>query len=376
MSRVEWIEVVKGMHLLDLAQRRGMHTQRPAGSSPGAILGCSSCGSTTRHTETKDRRGAIGLTANGKGWRCHQCQAGGDGIDLIAYELCGARYRDLGDDQRADVRGACVDMAGGARVSAPGRPRSPRHSTPSIGPSIVSGDQSTANYLDDVSIRTFEANLREVVDAPSTAAYLASRHINAAAVAFIGLAHALPTGGPGSASMPQWAHFGRSSWRKHGYHLILPLKDAAGLTRSFIARNVLGDKRGRIGGAHIPKSVPPRGHARAGLVLACPLATRILETGCKPAWWPDATPLRVVVTEGEMDFLAWATASDGAAAVLGIVSGSWSAEVAARIPDGVTLVIATDSDDEGEVYCSKILKSMEGRSLSIERWEAGEAWAS
>ena len=82
----------------------------------------------------------------------------------------------------------------------------------------------------------------------------------------------------------------------------------------------------------------------------------------------------VVVVEGLPAFLAWcADASDAdedAPAVLGILSGSWTAEHAARIPDGARIVIDTDHGDkngDGDRYAARIASTFEGRPVDLLR---------
>ena len=48
----------------------------------------------------------------------------------------------------------------------------------------------------------------------------------------------------------------------------------------------------------------------AGLVMACPVARNLLQTGQSPS----GGPFDVVITEGEPDFLTHATRSEGSAA--------------------------------------------------------------
>jgi hypothetical protein len=50
-----------------------------------ALAPCPACGAGRRHPKRHDRRGAIGLTGNDQGWRCHECGAGGDALDLAAW---------------------------------------------------------------------------------------------------------------------------------------------------------------------------------------------------------------------------------------------------------------------------------------------------
>ena len=95
--------------------------------------------------------------------------------------------------------------------------------------------------------------------------------------------------------------------------------------------------------------------------MADPLARLLLASGA-PAWW---RPVRIVVCEGVPDWLTWASRySDAdllAPAVLGIISGSWSQELAARVPDGAGVVVRQHPDDAGHGYAARIVATLRGR---------------
>jgi len=171
--------------------------------------------------------------------------------------------------------------------------------------------------------------------------------------------------------LPRWArkrvedNGPRIPWTVSGHRLIVPLFDERGLMRSVLAR--------AVGPAEI-KSYAPAGFTRAQLVMACPFARWLLATGERPQWWPLEHEMRVVVTEGEADYLGWATrwsdAAEFAPATLGIVSGSWSASIAARLADRSVVVVSTDNDLQGDLYAQTIMDTFAGREVSLERFEA------
>jgi hypothetical protein len=75
---------------------------------------------------------------------------------------------------------------------------------------------------------------------------------------------------------------------------------------------------------------------------------------------------RVVFTEGGKDFLTWATregrVSCGRAyAVFGVWQGAWTAELAARIPDGERVIIRTDQNEAGDRYAAAIADTLGAR---------------
>ena len=126
---------------------------------------------------------------------------------------------------------------------------------------------------------------------------------------------------------PAWAGFARSgrAWTKVGHRLLVPLYDAEGRMRSVIARRVTA------GGKRAPKGVSPSGHARGALVMACALGLAMLESGEVPSTLGPAP--RLVLAEGEMDFLAWGTAPERArVATWGLVSGSFTDAVRRACP--------------------------------------------
>ncbi len=193
--------------------------------------------------------------------------------------------------------------------------------------------------------------------------FLRSRGIDPRVVEERGLALALPE----DAHVPPWARFGARGpkWVTAGYRLLLPLYDHHGEIRSARARYL---------GKRHPKSLAPDGHECTGLVMADALGLYLLKHGSRPEWWtPDAPPLRVVIAEGETDFLTFACeasdADEHAPAVLGVVNGSWTAELAARLPDGAHVIIATDNDDAGEKYAARIASTLAGRA-DLFRWRA------
>ncbi len=191
----------------------------------------------------------------------------------------------------------------------------------------------------------------------SAADYLRSRGANPVAAAELDLARVLPADADMSSVFgPLWTP---------AHCLIVPLFDARGVMRSLLARSI--DPTAN------PKSLAPSGYQRGGLLMVDPLALHLLRTGARPEWWPDTEELRIVIAEGEIDWLICATQwSDGAAcapATFGIVSGSWTPEIAARIPDGSTVVIATDHDPAGEKYAAQIVATLAERNVSVERWQ-------
>ena len=120
---------------------------------------------------------------------------------------------------------------------------------------------------------------------------------------------------------------------------MLPLYDASGVLPSVHARNVQGVE---------PKGALPAGCCARGLVLADDAGRELLRG--------SANVTSVWVAEGVPDFLscasAWGDAAEDCPAVLGIMAGSWTAAVAASVPDGARVTIATHHDDAGSKYAA------------------------
>ncbi len=85
--------------------------------------------------------------------------------------------------------------------------------------------------------------------------------------------------------------------------------------------------------------------------MANDIARGLLEHGA----WPDYIPEPehyIIIAEGGPDYLTWCCnfGDTGFVAVFGIVGGSWSPEIAARIPPGSNVAIRTHDDPTGEAF--------------------------
>jgi hypothetical protein len=137
--------------------------------------------------------------------------------------------------------------------------------------------------------------------------------------------------------------------------VILPVYDAGGVIRSVRARAITQMA------PTDPKALPPSGHASRGLVLADALAAQMLAYGA----WPERAEKRVVIAEGEPDFLTWGMRAT--VAVLGIAgNGQWTESIAQRIPPGTTVIVRTDQDDAGDLYAEVITRTLWGRCTILE----------
>lgn len=350
-ANAEWVERMRSASVLGVAKVLGLEVQPPRGSSGGSFP-CPACNAPRRHTKTRDKRGAAGVRPDGHGWRCFQCDASGDAIDLVAFALRGAGLADLNEAGKADVRAWCMRELG-----LNGSPAT--SSRPAPRPRPAPEPPRPPRYPPVDEVRALWEACKPVVEVPEVARWLESKRIDPHAVADTDLARALHPG----VRLPRWARFRLdderfSDWLAGGYLMIAQLVDARGQVSSVLARAVRTGQE--------PKSRAASGFERRGLVLACPLARQTLALGAKPAWWPADLPLRFEVAEGEKKWAMRATlrTHEHAPACIGIESGSWTDELGARLPDGSSVFVATDPNDAGARYATTIVRSLAPRILA------------
>lgn len=163
---------------------------------------------------------------------------------------------------------------------------------------------------------------------------------------------------------PRWASIGSPppqrprSWVDTGYQVVIPCYDATGAMRSFRARWI------EDGPPPLGKAIPPSGFEARGLVMANLPGLWLLRFGA----WPESVTERnrqLWIVEGEPDTLTVAelirTTRDPERAVWGLYNGSWTAELAARIPDGSDVVLGLHDDKAGHVYRDKVDRTLHGR---------------
>ncbi len=314
----DWFAEVRAWGVSAVATRLGLALPRPRSVAP-----CPSCGAEQRGAG--DRRGPIGVRRDDAGWECHRCKAEGDGLTLAAWVVCG-KPRPSAEGWRAvreRLLGASPLPPPRARPAAPPPPQRP--------PSE--------------EVLPFWGRCLSVMEDTHVAVQLAARSLAPELIAGRDLARALPPRG----RLPRWAFGGGASWRAR-HRVIVPLFGPSGALESLHARDLAVDARR-------PKGLSPGGLEVRGLVFA-DANGRALLRGASAA---EAT---VILAEGVPDFLTWATRSHetgGAPAVLGILPGSWTDEVAARIPDGARVLVRTHDDAAGEGYADKIVATLVGR---------------
>lgn len=270
--------------------------------------------------------------------RCFSCDLAGDALHLIAITA--------GLDLRRDFR-RILDL--GAQIGGihllelPERPRTGRFEPPR--------PPAERPYPPTEEVLELWGRCLPADQVPEVAAGLADRRLDASLVARLDLGRALPPGG----NLPRWARYQNQTWARTGHRLLLPVySDQGGLCSV---------RAWRLEEGTAPKRLPPAGYRAGGLILANGLGQQLLRTASPPG--PAQAPLRVVITEGEPDYLTWATrfpAPDPTApAVLGVVAGSWTDAVASRIPSGARVIVRTDRDRAGEQYAAAIYRTLTGR---------------
>lgn len=264
--------------------------------------------------------------------RCFACGFAGDVFSLIAA----VRGLDVGRDFPRIIEEA-ADIAG-MRGTAPL-------------PALPSRPPRTVHRPPVAEVGSLWARCGMVCDDRDLSLRLFARRLDPAVITDRDLARALPASDP----LPRWAGHARRSWRDSGHTLLVGLWDADGELASVHARSFLPDTD--------PKGLSPAGHRSAGLVMACSFARELLRGGL-PSWWHRAERPTVIIVEGVPDFLTvgirygdW----EYSPALLGVVSGAWSRDVADRIPDGCRVIVRTHRDDSGLKYEADVAESLAAR---------------
>lgn len=261
------------------------------------------------------------------GAHCFGCDFSGDVLSLAAEVL--------GRDLRSEFRTVLSEVASvvGVRLeaAAPFKPLTPRPAPPPPEP---------PKRLPSEEVGAFWESLENPAGFADLGGHLKGRGLDADRAFRHGLLRAIPEGSP----CPSWATFKGKPWTA-AYRLVVPVYDASG--------TLAGVRGWRIDGVQ-PKRVAPAGVSTAGLVMADLHGQALLR-----GEFPRAS---VTIVEGEPDHisacLAYRLGEEKKPAVLGIVSGAWTDEIAARIPSGTFVRIATDADLAGDAYAKKIAESL------------------
>ncbi len=335
--RSSWIENVRALGVARVALALGC---RLGAGAVTTIEPCPACGAEQRGFTHPDRRGPVGITPNGMGFRCHRCHARGDAVTFAAFAI--VRTAHPTPDQWRRVREACAKIGLGDGCDG-------RITTTTVNAQPQPPDAPRRPPFRSVADAWMAA--KPITSDPRVVAWMESRRLNAARVTDLDLARVIQP------PVPAWARMQGQSWDE-SWPLILPMFDEGGCIASFHAR--------RCGAEH-PKGVSPTGFQVSGLVLADAGGAGILRNSVRPSG-------RIWIAEGVPDFLSIACTTAPDEATFGIISGSWSAPIADRIPSGSEVVIATHNDRAGDEYADKVIKSL-GSRAKLYRWKPKERLA-
>lgn len=353
MNGDDWIQRVRGFGVAKVAELLGLTVER------GSFRPCPVCVAKARGST--DKRGPVGLRPDGRGWRCHRCQADGDAVALVAARVLG-KPKPEGPDDWAAVRAWCASAGLCEGRTAGAAPRVALRPLPAPRPPAPPVRVPPAELL-----ALWNGATAPVSTVPEVAAFLARRKLDAAEVERRELARAIVAG----ERLPAWARFKGRPWTESGHRLLVGLYDARGELVSVQARSILADvPKGEKAGN--PAPVLDEAATRAagaevwtrfqlgGAVMADARGLALLR-GSFPI------PREVWIAEGVPDFLTlgvrWPDAAT-APAVLGIVEGAWRPELAARIPQGARVVVVTDHDANGDRYAQGIAATLAGRRVA------------
>ena len=363
----EWLEEVKKYDVDAIAEALGLKVVRGHGNAL-ALTPCPCCNAEIRGG--KDKTGPVGLRSDREGWRCHRCDKAGDGIGLVVAVVTGNPTLSAGAPDWRDVHNRCAH-AGLCDVPFSGDgPVIPRIAVRPQRPTFVSKIWLDADR--SAELVAFWNSCGPVSADPDVSRWLESRRLDQGAIDAAELARALPFPYEGC---PRWARKQvmanspqRANWATLGYRCLIPVYNSQGELASLRARRVIERDD------ELPKSLAPTGATLSGLVMADPLGRALLEG--------TASDVReLVITEGEPDFLTWCInrrdTDEHPPAVWGVVAGSWredSEQLAARVPDGCTVVIRTHADAPGDKYAQAIYKTLKHRNaVTVMRAEREDA---
>lgn len=293
------------MNLLMAAEQLGYEVSYPE----HWVSPCPVCGQQTRHRKSQDARGAVWVDpVSYDRFKCIQCDIAGTG----------KKFMELHKRYSATALPPGATLAGGIEL-----PSLPSRSITAQRPPSYPDQQEVQAYWDQCMPLAGDKEAydylhyrygRPVPDAVCLTDVVRGRHVG----------HA-----------PEWA----GGWTEGCYHLHFPLRDHTGAVRSVIARSV--DTGVRV------KSRSPSKKLRRGLFMH-----------------HQADSSVYVITEGELDYLAWVLFCPQKPSVIGMFSGSLSEDLFKAIPATATVWVATDPDEAGENYYKDVLKYRE----DAQRW--------
>lgn len=325
----------KEVEMFEIVRRLGLPTGRRG-------LPCPACG-----RERRDRRGAVGMRRDLRGWRCFCCGVGGFPLDYAAWQQEGGAYLRLSREARGRVRAWAA--AEGMMEAAPARP--------ALIP-LLRPPSAQVEALWGACLPVTSCLLDGEIPDPDAEGFLRRRGLLPLLGQIVAADLARLTPPRSWARWPEWWPAGRARlWR-----LIVRAFEPDGRPGSLHARAVV-DRPSRDGEA-LPRQLWPRRSAglsldAAGLFFADPAAQDLL-AGRRTC------VSRLLICEGLTDWLAAAAHAQRipGLAVLGGVSGSFPALARVRWPSPMPEVIAAvDADEAGERYLAQIRDALPGCPL-------------
>lgn len=271
--------------------------------------------------------------------RCFGCDFSGDALTLIA-----TRYSlSLSTDFR-EVLATGAELAGHRMLADEIRDGAAR---PERAPIRAPEPQPEPEYPNLDEVRSLWAASTPANTDADASGLLVNRRIDPDAVTALDLARVLPRG----TILPRWATYGGRNWAQTGHALIVRAWDASGAFRSVRAW--------RVRDGSTPKRLPPFGHRAAELVQANRMAWQMLSG--------SICPVRLYIVEGEPDWAVASTTFGRNDAVVGIGSGSWTADFARRVPSGTEVYVSTHADEAGDRYAAHVIETL-GDRCPTWRW--------
>ena len=311
-------------------------------------------------------------------WFCFGCQAGGGDALSLLMAVQGLAFTDAVGELASSYGIVIPDTYKAPGGRRPGRPR-PSLAKPPKRPPVAPGE--LVRSLEEAAAHRATAArfwrwCEPLLGDDEAYAYLvAARGFSSEDLADIqaeGLARVVPSYWTLEGAWP-WANALGRHW-SNGWRLVVPRYDARGRLASVQGRWCRMGADGPIQAPEGRKSTSPHqgrgGPPGRGTVMACTMGRLVLERG------QELAPLTVKVAEGETDWLALASGAGYSkllrgnaghspppceAAVLGVLSGAWSAELAARIPTGSTVELLTDPDGAGTRYADAVRQTLAHR---------------
>ncbi|MBX2802290.1 MAG: hypothetical protein KTR31_31710 [Myxococcales bacterium] len=258
---------------------------------------CPACGA---ETSSRERRGCVAVWRGDRAWFCNACQSHGDACDLVGH---------VHPDWTYPERRAFLEGESGGACAAPRTPPIPAR-------------------IPRAELEQMLAQCVPVHHDDEVATYLEGRNVEPA------LAPALAV--PRGYGCRWWPRRWSKTWR-----LLVP---------AFTGRGELVSVQARAVSDAPIKTRWPCGFSSAGALFADERALSLLRRG--PA------PETLVIAEGLTDFVAASANTPDVVGVLSVTSGSADALRLVTVPPDLRVVVATDFDETGNGYASKVAAAL------------------